>query len=301
MAEALRTNAARTAAAIRAAGDPGARVPGLDWTVGETAAHVVAEFVDYTAYAQGRKDPRVGDRDGDGGPAWRNAAANALQLRADPERDLSRLADRLEPAVEAFLALEPGFGRVLVSNGIEMSWATMSSALLGELLVHGLDVARASGQPWRIGREDALRVIAGVMTMVPEYLDHRKAATVRATFELRLRGGPRYQITVADGTAVVRSGGAVISDGQGAVISDGQQVTSRHQSVTPAAGAGERAALERGRATRPDCWISADPEAFLLVGFGRTGQWGQIARGRMLAGGRKPWLAAAFGSLITGP
>jgi uncharacterized protein (TIGR03083 family) len=293
MAHALRTNAARTAAAIRAAGDPGARVPGLDWTVGETAAHVVAEFVDYTAYAQGRKDPRVGDRDRDGGPAGRNAAANAAQLRAHPERDLSRLADRLEAAVDAFLALEPGSGRVLVSNGIEMSWATMSSALLGELLVHGLDVARASGQPWRIEREDALRVIAGVMTMVPEYLDHRKAATVRATFELRLRGGPRYQITVADGTAVVRSGGAVISDGQ--------EVTSRHQSVTPAAGATERAALESGRATRPDCWISADPGAFLLVGFGRTGQWGQIARGRMVAGGRKPWLAAAFGSLITGP
>jgi hypothetical protein len=49
----------------------------------------------------------------------------------------------------------------------------------------------------------------------------------------------------------------------------------------------------------PDCWIYADPAAFLLVGYGRTGQWGQILRGRLLAGGRKPWLALRFANLLT--
>jgi uncharacterized protein (TIGR03083 family) len=259
--DALRANAARTAAVIRAAKDPGKRVPGLAWTVGETAAHLVAEFTDYTAYAQGRKDPGEGDQAGD--PSRRNAVANAAQLRADPERDPARLADRLGPAVDGFLAVAPRGDRVLVSNGLEMTWATMSSALLGELLVHGWDIARASGRPWSIDRADALQVIAGVMTMVPDYLDRRRAAGVRMTFELRLRGGPRYLIKVADGEAVVTS--------------------------------------EQRGADQPDCWISADPVAFLLVGFGRTGQWGQIVRGKMLAGGRKPWLAGTFGSLITGP
>jgi hypothetical protein len=273
VSSALRAAAVRAAGAIRAAGDPGARVPGLDWTVGETAAHLVAEFTDYTAYTQGRKDPVASDPGG--GPARRNAAANAAQLRDDPERDLGRLADRLGPAVEGFLAVEPRAERVLVSNGIEMSRPTMTSALLGELLVHGLDIARASGRPWPIDRADALRVIAGVMTMVPAYLDRSKAAAMRATFELRLRGGPRYLITVAAGAATVTCDGVVI------------------------AGSGSDAADAAGG--RPDCWISADPVAFLLVGFGRTGQWGQIARGKMLAGGRKPWLATAFGALITGP
>jgi uncharacterized protein (TIGR03083 family) len=243
--KALRTAAPRTAAVIRTAGESGAPVPGLTWTVGQTAAHLVNEFRDYTAYAQGSKKAAQGDR-----PSRLNAAANAEQLRADPDRDLGSLADRLLPAVEGFLAVEPPAGPVTASNGIAMSWETMASALLGELLVHGLDIARASGQPWRIDRADALLVTAGVMTMVPHYLE----TTLDATFEVRLRGGPRYLIG-ADG----HKGG------------------------------------------KPDCWISADPEAFLLVGLGRTGQWGQIARGRLVAGGRKPWLAVKFGSLITGP
>ena len=229
-------------------------MPGLEWSVAETAAHLVHEFDDYTAYAQGRK--KVADSDQS--PARRNAVANAAQLRADPDRDLGSLADRLGSAVEGFLAVPPRDERVLVSNGVWMTWSTMMSALLGELLVHGLDVARASGQPWRIERGEALQVIAGVMAMVPDYLDRAKAAGVEASFDLRLRGGPRHLISVADGKAVVGSGNG-------------------------------------------DCWISADPVAFLLVGFGRVGQWGQIARGRMVAGGRKPWLATKFGTLITGP
>jgi uncharacterized protein (TIGR03083 family) len=255
---ALRSAAGRTAAVIRAAGEPGAPVPGLEWTVAETAVHVVNEFGDYAAYAQGRKKVAEGDRLVS--PARRNAVANAVQLRADPDRDLGSLADRLGGVVEEFLAVPARDERVLVSNGVHMTWPTMMSALLGELLVHGRDIARASGQPFRIERAEALHVIAGVMAMIPDYLDRERAAGVKASFELRLRGGPRYLISVADQRAVVSS--------------------------------------EGGRA---DCWISADPVAFLLVGFGRVGQWGQIARGGMLAGGRKPWLATKFGSLITGP
>ena len=48
-----------------------------------------------------------------------------------------------------------------------------------------------------------------------------------------------------------------------------------------------------------DCKITADPAAFLLVGYGRVGQWGQVLRGRLVAGGRKLWLGPQFGSLLT--
>jgi hypothetical protein len=48
-----------------------------------------------------------------------------------------------------------------------------------------------------------------------------------------------------------------------------------------------------------DCWIAADPVAFLLVGYGRTGQWSQALRGRIVTGGRKPWLGLKFGDLLT--
>jgi uncharacterized protein (TIGR03083 family) len=257
LSDAIRSGAVRAAAVIRAAKSPDAMVPGLSWTAGETAAHLVNEFVDYTAYAQGRNNPAAGDH-----PSRRNADANAAQLRSDPDRDLASLADRLLPAVTGFLAVEPPAQPLIVSNGLALSWSTMSSALLGELVVHGLDIARASGQPWRIDRSDALLVLDGVLTMMPRYLNPKRAANVRASIEIRLRGGPRYLVEIDHGTAVT------------------------------------------GRSTaqaRPDCWISADPAAFLKVGFGRTGQWGQIARGRLLAGGRKPWLATTFGTVVTRP
>ncbi len=46
---------------------------------------------------------------------------------------------------------------------------------------------------------------------------------------------------------------------------------------------------EPGR--RVDCHLSADPVAFFLVAMGLQGQWSAIARGKMIAWGRKPWLA----------
>jgi hypothetical protein len=40
---------------------------------------------------------------------------------------------------------------------------------------------------------------------------------------------------------------------------------------------------------------------FLLVGYGRGGQPGRIARGKFVAGGRNPWLGFAFGTPLAGP
>jgi hypothetical protein len=42
---------------------------------------------------------------------------------------------------------------------------------------------------------------------------------------------------------------------------------------------------------RPDVSISADPAALLLVLYKRRSQWPAIARGKLLAWGRRPWLA----------
>jgi uncharacterized protein (TIGR03083 family) len=262
--QALQEAAERTAGLLRAVHRPDAPVPGLAWTVSQTAAHMAAELRDYAAFTRGEQDP--GAALAPGGKetaAQRNAAANTAQLARFTERDLSRLASMMVPAADDFAAAagrcRPG-DRILASNGLYMTVPTMTAALLGELLIHGLDIARAAKIPWPISRADALHVIAGVMAMVPDYLDRRRAAGRHVSYELRLRGGPRYHITIDDGTAAVT-----------------------------------------GPGPRADCWISADPAAFLLVGYGRAGQWTQIIRGNLLAGGRKPWLGPAFGQLITSP
>jgi hypothetical protein len=54
-------------------------------------------------------------------------------------------------------------------------------------------------------------------------------------------------------------------------------------------------------AKRFDATISADPVAFLLVAYGRRSQWSEIALGRMLAWGRRPWLALKLKTYLVNP
>jgi hypothetical protein len=169
----------------------------------------------------------------------------------------------LVPAVDDFVkagATRNSGERIPTGLGISMTVPTMTTVLLGEQLIHGLDIARAAKTQWPIPREDSLQVIGGVMDMVPDYVDRKRAAGLHIAYELRFRGGPRYRLEIDDGTAAVTQSGHPV-----------------------------------------DCWISADPTAFLLIGYGRASQWGQIARGRIIAGGRKPWLGTTFGQLLTGP
>jgi uncharacterized protein (TIGR03083 family) len=56
-----------------------------------------------------------------------------------------------------------------------------------------------------------------------------------------------------------------------------------------------------GPANRADATISADPLAFLLVAYGRSNQWAQIARGRLIAWGRKPWHALRLVDYLVHP
>jgi uncharacterized protein (TIGR03083 family) len=262
---ALRGAAARTAGLIRRVPNASAPVPGLAWDVAETAAHMVGELKHYTGFVTGARSARehMDLEATEQTPSGRTALANSKQLEEFTERDLSRLADMLVGAADDFIAAaaqRPPSEGVLTSTGLTMTVPTMTTALLGEQLIHGLDIARAAGLPWEISPDDARLVIAGVMAMVPDYVDRQRAAGLHVSYELRFRGGPRYRLAIDDGRAVVSEPGPKV-----------------------------------------DCWISADPVAFLLVGYGRTGQWGQILRGKIVAAGRKPWLGLKFARLITGP
>jgi hypothetical protein len=176
---------------------------------------------------------------------------------------MRRLADMLEDQAEQYLAAAAGADEaaaITTANGLVLSPPIMTGLLLGEQLVHGLDIARASRAPWCIGRADALLVIPAVLAVTPEYVHPSRSAGVNVSFELRIRGGGRYRLAVHDGTGEITA-------------------------------AGEKA----------DCVISADPVAFLLVGFGRIAQWRPIIGGQMMARGRKPWLAVKFGTLLSSP
>jgi hypothetical protein len=264
---ALHQAAARSAELWRHVTDANAPVPGLTWTAGETAAHVVGDLRDYisavTRYAHGYMTHA--DRNS-GTPSALSAIVNARHLTVVPERNLHRLADMLEEEVDRYLAVaaaaadQSEVATIPTPNGLVLPVPTMTTLLLGEQLIHGLDVARADQIAWPISRGDALSVIPGVLSVAPQYLHPRRSANLSVSFELRMRGGSRYRMAVQHGTAVVTAAGA-----------------------------------------KADCTITADPVAFLLLGYGRAPQWPQVIRGKLRAGGRKPWLATKFGGLLTSP
>jgi hypothetical protein len=76
--------------------------------------------------------------------------------------------------------------------------------------------------------------------------------------------------------------------------------TPRHTRFAYGAGTTHFWAFRDGRFSivddlrRPDVVLSADPVACLLVFYSRRSQWPEILRGRMLAWGRRPWLALSF-------
>ncbi len=97
--------------------------------------------------------------------------------------------------------------------------------------------------------------------MLPLAVNPATAGEVEATFEVRIRRGSRFLIQVHHGTAQV----------------------------------------ERFRSHPVDCRISAEPVAFLLLIYGRISLWRPIIRGKLLAWGRKPWLALKLNSLFYNP
>ncbi len=239
---ALVAAAGRTAQLLRGGLDPDARVPGLSWSAAETAAHLVADLRDHAALATGAHRPLAATSAADDGrnAAERGAAANQAQLDLFSERDLTVLADLLEDAaagLAAAVANLPNEEPIVTANGVVMTPPTLVSVCLGEQLIHGLDLARAAGRRWPIDRSDALRVIPGIMAIAADYVDPRTASRRYIDYELRFGPSDRYRFAV-----------------------DGAQVT-----VSPA----------NSRDDRPDCVITADPAAFLLVGYGRVGQWSQ--------------------------
>jgi uncharacterized protein (TIGR03083 family) len=239
--------------ASRLTSAPGDRhVAGLRWTVGELGAHLVSEAQRFTRFARGEDRPL--DRP--------MAEINAVEMDEVGTLEPAKLAELLERSNVEFLDATAGASGAdrFVWFDVPMTVAEASGIYLGELLVHGHDLATTLGQPWEIDRADALDVIRGVLRIIDRFVDAEAAAEFTGTFRVRPRGGEAVTLSFDRGALHVTREGL-----------------------------------------RPDCTISADPATFLLVGDGRASQWGAIARGKLLAYGRRPWLALRFTRLLRNP
>lgn len=187
-----------------------------------------------------------------------------VALDDDPERDPAAAAARIEKAVSAFTDLAPAEAWEEVKNwhgDLRMPVYTLASILVTEFEIHGLDIATAMERGWKIAPHNALVSIQGLLPLLPHFVDEQAAAGFTATYKLDLRGGPPVFVRVADSALAI--------------------------SLDPP--------------EKVDCTIKADPLSYLLIGYGRKGQWGPIATGKVMALGRKPWLALKFSKLLRVP
>ena len=241
---ALAASTRRFADLIRAAPNPEQQIVGSEWCVREVAAHVLLIAEAFERYLTGDTTPVIDITD--------LASSNPTAVATIQEANPVTLANSLKTAVDRYLELtrDRDLTDAMWWHGVETTVGAVYGIYLGELLMHGYDVARTIERAWPIDAADATIVLEGVTQIVHLFLDPVRSQH-EASFELRLRTGPSFAFRFAGGTLRV----------------------------------------DRGRARDADCRISADPAALLPVLYKRRSQWGAIARGQLVAFGRRPWLA----------
>jgi uncharacterized protein (TIGR03083 family) len=252
---------ARVSALLRSVTHPDAPALG-EWNVTDVAVHLSHTVDIVGAMANGTDSiaPEI----------WDVSKLTKMLVAGESERDLAVLATRIDASIARLLAAlragAKGVRRKWLIEGVEMPMSTIACHALNELIVHGGDIARADGVPWPVERAHASLILRGFLFPVLAALqgsmvDQDAAAGVKASYDVRLRGG----------------GGAVIR------FDDGDLSVS-------------------GSPDGPvDCHLSVDPVAFMLVAWGRLGQWPAIGRGQLLAWGKKPWLGLKLRTMLRNP
>ena len=241
---ALVASTKRFADLIRAAPDPDQQVVGSEWCVREVAAHLLVVVEAFERYLTGDTTPVIDITD--------LATTNPIAIATIQEGNVVTLTKSLEAATDRFLELtrDRDITDPMWWHGVQTTVGAVYGIYLGELLMHGYDVARTIRRPWPIDGAGATTVFEGIARIVYLFVDPVRSQH-DASFELRLRTGPSFVFRF--------SGGAL--------------------------------RVEAGRARDVDCRISAGPAALLPVLYKRRSQWGAIARGQLVAFGRRPWLA----------
>lgn len=243
----LRGAARRFAALARAAGDDGQRLAGSAWTVRDVAAHLATVAPRYAKFPHGTQ--RLAGTPPD------LPALNAEEIAALGDRTTGALLDLLSGAVDAVISQVTAFGddppAYRFHGGCTVRADVALGILLGELVVHGFDLARRLHAPWPITGRQVSLIWSGVEPILPGWADPRRAAGHHAGYAVHLRDGNPHVLCFTRG-----------------------QLST---------------ALPPGR--RIDCHIGGSPAALLLILYRRRSQWRAAATGRVLAWGPRPWLA----------
>ena len=222
------------------------------WTVGETAAHAAHSPGYFLEAATGTIVLAALDDVAD---------HNAEFLSDDPERDPHALADRFEDnelALTTYVGSLDGDPAVEVFDGVVVPMSTLLAVELAEVLVHGYDIAGASGLHWAIAADHAALTVGGLMPILPYMIDPAKAAGFDARIAFRIRGGVEATLVFNNGALQIEAAG-------------GDPV---------------------------ECRLTVDPATYLLLSFNRIKPTIPTLQGKIVPWGRKPWLAVKMASLF---
>ena len=278
--EALREAVGRVTALLRSDLDPNRPAVG-EWNLGDAAMHLSQAWVIIPCLARNdmsRVYAVLPSMDGVAGEnfirdVWDLGGATKQGVSADPERNLRVLADRIEAAAAEYFAEQAGRSAdelcPWLVEGVRLPRPVFTAHLLNETLMHGADIARAAGRRWPIPRDHAAMVFSGFIAQILRALppsamvEPKRAKGVKAVFQVHLRGNESWIFAFDNGEMHT------------------EYPSEFHGKV--------------------DCHISADPQAFLDVVYARRSQWSAIAKGELVAWGRKPWLGPRLRMLVRNP
>lgn len=178
---------------------------------------------------------------------------NRELIEAVGTTDPFELADLVVSEFDRFLDRLGDDGDALVNWFVTRYPARcMAGAALGELLVHRADLLSVAGTRSKITGDQARAVLSGAIPVSEHYVNTDVARRASGTYHLHVRGGDDWTLRVsADGSALV----------------------------------------EPGKPARADLRQSADPVALLALAYGRMSPLRAGLTGKVVAWGRKPWLA----------
>lgn len=187
---------------------------------------------------------------------------NTVALRHFTERDLKRLTDLFSERVGRLLdgtADRAPEETIEWLGGSRVPIAGLLAHLLNEILLHGYDLARATGRQWTIPPQDAAYFI-----------------------ELFFMG-------------LAREGVGRLLDGGGTPRERPIAVEFRSAHTTPVTIVlrnGQITAEPPGR--RPDVRLTFNPATMVLMMFGYVGKARAVLTRDVIIGGRRPWLLPVF-------
>jgi uncharacterized protein (TIGR03083 family) len=238
--------------------DPLARPPGSDWTVQQVVAHVLTVAHRYRNVAEGRDYRRAAyPREVD--------VINQAELEAvmAPVAELADQLQALQPQMDTYFDAIADDAPVIPFHAFAViDGSAFQTNWLGELLVHGQDIARAVNAPWELPERDMLLVARGVMQIAPAYLRAGISPQTSLCLALHLPQARPYVVHIHHGTLEFR---------------------------------------ERRPGDRPDAVIHGGASTLMQLLYQRIGLFTAARRGLRIAGGRRPWRALTLQSYLEHP